>query len=379
MKELNQQAKSLQDSIFSAISQKAAKAGAINLAQGFPDFDAPRWILDIAQRVFLEGKNQYSASMGYRGLRQSISEQYQNFYNLKFDIDREILVTNGATEAIDSTIRAVINPGDEVVVFEPFYDSYVASVYLAGGILKPVTLKAPDFSFDLDELVKAVTAKTKLLIFNNPHNPTGKVFTKEEKKIIADLAVKNDFYILSDEVYEFLSFQSPHQPLACIEEIKDRVITISSIGKSLSLTGWKIGWLCASENIIKAVHNVHQYACFCVATPLQATIAEVLQLWPDHVEKFRQEYTERKNLIVNGLKNLDIEVYDPQGTYFALAKVPDGLNDLQYCEKLISENKVAVIPISSFYKNSDEGKKLVRFCFAKNLATIENALNNLGK
>ncbi len=379
MKKHNSEVLKLEESIFSTITQRAMKEGAINLAQGFPDFDGPAWVVELAKKVLGENKNQYAPSMGVMALRQQISELYQKTYKLHYKPETEILITHGATEGIYSTIRALINPGDEVIVFEPLYDSYAASVQMARGVLKPVTLHAPDFSFDRAEFKAQLSDKTKLLIINNPHNPTGRVFSKEEIQWLGQLAIEFDFYILSDEVYEFLTFKEAHQPTALESSIKDRVITISSIGKTLSFTGWKLGWVCATPELIKSIHNVHQFVNFCANHPLQVTLAEALPQMDHYLKEFRFDYEKRRNLLMRGLVELDFKVIEPSGTYFLLAQVPQGLTSLEYCYQLISEKKVATIPLSPFYLKSKEGDQLVRFCFAKKAETLNLALKNLGR
>lgn len=377
MKALNTQALQLKESVFSTITQKAIGHNAINLAQGFPDFDAPSWVLEIGQKVLAQGKNQYAPSIGVPALRKAIAALYEHFYDISFNPDSEILVTNGATEAIYATIRALVNPGDEVVAFEPLYDSYGASVQLAQGILKPVTLKIPNFEFAKEDLLAQVGEKTKLLILNNPHNPTGRVFSFDEMEFIGELANKFDFYVLSDEVYEYLNYQGEHQPLASFPTLRNRVITISSVGKTLSLTGWKVGWACGPANLIKTIHNIHQYICFCVSHPFQVALAETLPQWKNYVTEFFDEYAQRRRLLVSGLEELGAKVYTPQGTYFALVQTPQGKSDWEFCEELILKHKVATIPLSPFYVNSTEGSSLVRFCFAKKTETIQQALVNL--
>jgi N-succinyldiaminopimelate aminotransferase len=243
----------------------------------------------------------------------------------------------------------------------------------------PVTLKLPAFAFDLEELQLAITQNTKLLILNNPHNPTGKVFNKAELETIAQLAIENDLYILSDEVYEFLTYDCEHIPTATVSNLKERTVTISSTGKTFGVTGWKIGWACGPAHLIKAIHNVHQFTTFCVSHPFQAAMAEALLEMDDYLIEFKSSYKLKRKLLVSGLKEIGFNMIDPQGTYFALAIIPDELDDISFCKKLISEYKVATIPTSAFYLKSDEGKKLVRFCFAKKEATLMAALNNLKK
>ncbi|MBC7538981.1 MAG: aminotransferase class I/II-fold pyridoxal phosphate-dependent enzyme [Bacteriovorax sp.] len=384
MKPINHTVIEFKESIFSTMTKLAIDHEAINLSQGFPDFDGPKWIIDLAKNAMDQGhklgnvgKNQYAPSAGILPLREAISKNYKRFYNLDFDSANEVVVTNGATEAIFCACMALINPGDEVIVFEPFYDSYLASLKMAGAIVVPVTLKAPAFTFDSEELIAAINSKTKMLILNNPHNPTGKIFTREEIKIIAELARKFDFYILSDEVYEFLTFENSHTPTACFEDLANRTITISSTGKTFGLTGWKIGWACGPKEIIKAIHNVHQFTTFCVAHPLQVAMAEALGKMDDYLINFKSQYRAKRDYLVSGLKNAGFNVLTPAGTYFAMAILKEGENDIEFCQKLIREKKVAVIPTSAFYIKSNAGSGMIRFCFAKTDETLKKAISNL--
>ncbi len=384
MKPINRSVSEFKESIFSTMTKLANEHKAINLSQGFPDFEGPKWIIDLAKDALLEGqlsknvgKNQYAPSPGILPLREAISKNYKRFYNLDYNPLDQVVVTNGATEAIFCTCMALINPGDEVVIFEPFYDSYLASLQMVNAKVIPVTLKAPSFSFNIEELIAAINPKTKMLILNNPHNPTGKIFTREEVAIIADLARKFDFYILSDEVYEFLTFETNHSPTACFEDLAERTITISSTGKTFGLTGWKIGWACGSREIIKAIHNVHQFTTFCVAHPLQVAMAEALSNMDNYLVDFKKIYRQKRDLLVSGLKQSGFNVLNPAGTYFAMAILKDNENDIEFCQKLIMEKKVAVIPTSAFYMKSNEGSKMIRFCFAKTDETLKKALDNL--
>lgn len=386
MKPLNITVTEFKESIFSTMTKLATDHKAINLSQGFPDFEGPQWIIDLAKKAMDQGhlensvgKNQYAPSSGILPLREAIANNYKRFYDLNFDPVSEIIVTNGATEAIFCACMAIINPGDEVVVFEPFYDSYLASLQMTGAKVVPVTLKAPNFSFDVEELKLAINSKTKMLILNNPHNPTGKVFTRQEIQVIAELAVKYDFYILSDEVYEFLTYEMPHIPTASFPELRDRTITISSTGKTFGLTGWKIGWACGPKEIIKAIHNVHQFTTFCVAHPLQIAIAEALSNMDNYLIDFKKSYRAKRDFLVSGLKNAGFNVLNPAGTYFVMAILKNDETDIEYCQKLILDKKVATIPTSVFYIKSDEGKKMIRFCFAKKDETLKAAIDQLNK
>ncbi len=384
MKPFNHAVTNFKESIFSTMTKLAITHEAINLSQGFPDFEGPKWIIDLAKNAMDQGhlngnvgKNQYAPSFGILPLREAIANNYKRFYGVEFNPLNEIVVTNGATEAIFCTCMALLNPGDEVVVFEPFYDSYLASLQMVGAVIKPVTLIAPDFSFDKNELFSAIGPKTKMLILNNPHNPTGKIFSLAEIKLIAELARKFDFLILSDEVYEFLTFDESHIPTASFEDLAVRTITISSTGKTFGLTGWKIGWAAGPADIIKAIHNVHQFTTFCVAHPLQVAMAEALNKMDEYLVDFKKQYRNKRDLLVTGLKAAGFNVLNPAGTYFAMAILKEGENDIEFCQKLILEKKVAVIPTSAFYMKSNAGSSMIRFCFAKTDETLKAALKNL--
>ena len=379
MKSVNHIVSGFTESIFSTMTKLALENQAINLSQGFPDFDGPAWVVELAKKALSESKNQYAPSMGLLALREAVSHNYQRFYQLKYDPSSEIVVTSGATEAIYCAITALINPGDEVIVFEPFYDSYLASLKIAQAKIVPITLHAPDFSFNREELAKTVSEQTKMIIINNPHNPTGKMFSPEEMILIAELAERHDVLILSDEVYEFLTFEGRHIPTASYNSLKDRTISISSTGKTFGLTGWKIGWAAGPAALIKAIHNVHQFTTFCVAHPLQVAMAESLLKMDNYLIEFKNEYLKKRNLLVQGLVEAGFNVLEPSGTYFAMALLPEGKNDIDTCYELIVNKKVATIPTSAFYMKSDEGSRMIRFCFAKKDETLKKAIENLQK
>jgi aspartate/methionine/tyrosine aminotransferase len=368
------------DSIFGVISRLARENNAVNLGQGFPDFDGPNWLKDIAYKKMQEGHNQYAPFTGTPNLRQEISNYYKSFYSLNYNPESEITVTVGATEAIYLVITALINPGDEVIVLEPFYDSYVASIKMAGGIPVAVTMHAPDFNIDQKELEAAVTPKTKLLILNNPHNPTGKVWSKEELLAVSNVAIKNDLYLLSDEVYEFLVFDGiKHLPTATLDGMMERTITVSSAGKTFGLTGWKIGWICANPKVTNACRLVHQYVTFSVSTPMQEAVAEGLKQLPEYLPGFVTLYKEKRDWFYQEMKQLGFEFKIPMGTYFMMVPISKhtNLKDVDYALKLITEKKVATVPPSAFYLKSTEGEKYLRFCFAKKEETLQSAIKNL--
>jgi aspartate/methionine/tyrosine aminotransferase len=368
------------DSIFGVISRLSKENNAVNLGQGFPDFDGPEWLKEIAFKKMQEGHNQYAPFPGTPNLRHEISNYYKNFYSLKYNEESEITVTVGATEAIYLVITALINPGDEVIVLEPFYDSYVASIKMAGGIPIPVTMHAPDFSIDQKELEAAVSSKTKLLILNNPHNPSGKVWMKEELEAVSKVVMKNDLYLLSDEVYEFLLFDGAHHlPTATLDGMFERTITVSSAGKTFGLTGWKIGWICANQKVTNACRLVHQYVTFSVSTPMQEAVAEGLKQLPVYLPGFVSLYKQKRDWFYKEMKELGFDFPIPKGTYFMMVPISKhtNLSDVDYAMKLITEKKVATVPPSAFYLKSAEGERYLRFCFAKKEETLEAAIKNL--
>lgn len=383
MKPTSKTVANFKESIFATMTKMALKNQAINLSQGFPDFDGPEWIRDLAARAVHEsekGANQYAPSPGIAPLRKIISQNYQKYYQLNYNQDSDITITNGATEAIFSSTLALVNPGDEVIVFEPYYDSYIASIELAGGIPIPVTLHAPSFEFKKEELEAAFSPKTKFVFLNTPHNPSGKVFNREELEIIAELTKKYDVYVVSDEVYEFLTFdEHKHIPIASLEGMKERCITISSTGKTFGLTGWKIGWTATTPELSHAIRMVHQFNTFSVCHPMQMAMAEALNKLEDYLPSFRETYQSKRDLFMDGLKKAGFNARQPEGTYFAMVPIREHTDkdDIGYCQELIEKKKVASIPPSAFYMKSKQGQDYLRFCFAKKNKTLEAALNNL--
>ncbi len=380
MKSANNSILHFKESIFATMTKMAQKNSAINLSQGFPDFDGPSWIMSLVTQAMAHGHNQYAPTHGVPELRQTIAHNYKKFYALDFDPLDEITITNGATEAIFCTITALVNPGDEVIVLEPFYDSYVAALNLAQANIIPVTLYRDAFCFRIEELTHAFSEKTKLIILNNPHNPTGKMFTREELEVIIALAEKYDAYILSDEVYEFLTFDGArHIPTATLGKAIDRTITISSAGKTFGVTGWKIGWTIARGPISHHIRMVHQFNTFSVCTPMQWAVNQALQKLDDYLPEFRQLYQEKRDFFCRGLKEANYNPIIPQGTYFTVAPIGHltQLHDVGHCMELIERKKVAAIPPSVFYLKSKEGQEYIRFCFAKKSETLEKALHNL--
>jgi aspartate/methionine/tyrosine aminotransferase len=380
MKNHSHQLGYIKDSVFGVMSQLSQKYSAINLSQGFPDFDCSNDLKSLVTSALNEGHNQYAPFMGRISTREAISGYYKKFYSLNFDAEKEITITNGATEAIFSTILALVNPGDEVIVFEPFYDSYYAAINLAHGKVVPVTLKAPDFKWDLEELKKKFNEKTKLVIFNNPHNPTGKMFSSEELEELAKLVIQYDSYILSDEVYEFMTYdKNQHRPFMELSqnypELKEKVITISSMGKTFGVTGWKVGWVIASSQLSKSIRLVHQYNVFSVSTPFQVALEKVLPNLDYWVSELKKDYLQKRDYFFQVLEDLNFKPLKPQGTYFIVSPIEHltKLNSWDFSLKLVQEFKLATIPLSAFYEESREGDHYIRFCFAKKQETLENA------
>ena len=367
--------------IFAVINNLAAEYNAVNLSQGAPDFDTEKWVLDIVRKSFDKGRNQYAPLPGVPELRSAVSDLYRRKYMLSYDPDSEVSVTTGATEAIYSTVTAFINPGDEVVVFEPFYDSYISSIIMAGGIAKPVTLRFPDFSFEKADIEKKISSKTKMIILNNPHNPAGRVFRKDELQVIADIAEKHNLIVLSDEVYEFLAYEdNTHIPIATIDGMKDRTVTVSSTGKTLSATGWKIGYASAPRWLTEGIRKVRQWTTFSVNTPLQLAAAEILPVMDSHIISFREKMNSHRVFLRGEAEKCGFMPAAAEGGYFFLAEYKN-ISDLpgfDFVKWLIKEKQVALIPVEGFYsENREEGRKLVRFNFAKSLPVLEKAVKNL--
>lgn len=358
----------IETSIFTKISQLAIKHKAINLGQGFPDFDGPDWIMEEAFKAMKSGKNQYAPANGVLSFRKAISDVYKKFYSLDINADEEITVTAGATEALYSTFHAFFQEGDELILFEPYYDGYFANAILCGANPKFISLRKPDFTFDFYELEANITEKTKAIILNNPHNPTGKVWTLEELHWIAKLAKRYNLLVISDEVYEFLTFDGlSHIPIASLPEMKERTITISSMGKTFGMTGWKIGYAVAPANLTASIQKVHQWTTFAVNTPGQHAMAFALNQLDEYLPTFRKTYEEKRDYVLSELKSSNFKAHLPKASYFIMLDIPKekNVNDMECATELIEKNGIATIPSSAFYSKSEEGKGMLRLCFAK--------------
>ncbi len=378
---LNRRLDGLGTTIFAEMSALATATGAINLGQGFPDTDGPESVREAAVRALRDGRgNQYPPGPGIPELRAAISDHQRRFYDQTIDPDTEVLVTAGATEAIAATMLALLEPGDEVIAFEPFYDSYAACIAMAGAKRVPLTLRAPSFRPDVDELRSKITPRTRLLLLNTPHNPTGMVLTTDEQSAIAALAVEHDLLVVTDEVYEHLAFDdAAHVPIATLPGMRERTVTISSAGKTFSFTGWKVGWAMADAPLIAAVRTAKQYLTYVNAGPFQYAIAEALNLPDAYFDGFRADLQRKRDLLADGLRAAGFEVYQPQGTYFITTDVtPFGEKDAYaFCRALPERCGVVAVPNSVFYDDPDAGRSQVRFTFCKKDGVLHEATTRL--
>ncbi len=365
--------------IFTTMSALAIRTGAVNLGQGFPDADGPASVLEAARGAIAGGANQYAPGAGVPALRQAIARHQQRHYGLELDPDTEVLVTTGCTEAIAAALLGLVDPGDEVVVLEPYYDSYVAMIQMAGGVRRPVTLRAPGFRLDVGELRAAVTPRTRFVLLNSPHNPTGTVLSRDELQAVAEVALEHDLVVITDEVYEHLTFDDhEHVPLATLPGMFERTLTLSSAGKSYSVTGWKVGWATGPAPLVSAALAAKQWLTFTSGSPLQPAIAHALDHETDWPRELAASLQERRDLLCDGLEKLGLAVARPEGTYFALTDISSlGWADgMEFCLALPERAGVVAIPAQPFH-DSDAGDQLVRWAFCKEPQVIEEGLRRL--
>jgi N-succinyldiaminopimelate aminotransferase len=364
--------------IFSEMTRLAHHHGAVNLAQGFPDFDGPSDLIEEVRAALAQGENQYARSMGHPLLVEALAARQHRLYGLHFDAMREVVVTSGATEGIAAALLGLVQAGDEVILLEPFYDSYQACLALAGARPRYLTLRFPDFAVDGEDLERLVTPATRAIVINTPHNPTGRVFSRAELECIAATARKHDLWVISDEVYEHLTYDDHHHiSIASLEGMRERTITLSSAGKTFSVTGWKIGWCFGPAEMIAAVQAAHQFLTFATSTPTQVGLARFLtKLAPSFYDQLAQQYTVRRNHLCGVLQEVGFDVALAQGTYFLIAAF-DRLShqdDRSFARAMIESIGVAAIPPSVFYSaHPEEGRRLLRFAFCKQPETLERA------
>ncbi len=365
--------------IFTEISRLAAERGAINLGQGFPNFDGPDFVKEAAIQAIRAGHGQYARMFGVPELNRAVADVFTAETGIAVDPEREVTVTSGCTEALAASFLGLVGPGEEVILFEPYYDSYRACAAMAGATPRFVTLRAPSFGIDAQELRSAFSPRTRAIVVNTPHNPTGRVFSAGELEVIAGLCREHDVIAITDEVYERLVFEGRHLHLAALPGMWERTVTLSSLGKTFSLTGWKVGWAVAPPHLTAGVRAAHQFVTFATATPLQHGAVAALRAPAAYYKRFLADYRGRRDLLADGLDRIGFEVYPPQGTYFVLADhtrfgLPD---DVSFCKHMIEEVGVAAIPPSAFYHDPSDGRKLVRFAFCKTTETLREALRRM--
>ncbi|MFN0059302.1 MAG: aminotransferase class I/II-fold pyridoxal phosphate-dependent enzyme [Planctomycetota bacterium] len=357
------------------MTRLAQQHNAINLAQGFPDFDGPPELIAAAEQAMARGDNQYARSQGHPLLVRAVTDTVRQNYGLSYDPDTEVGTYHGATEGIAACLLGLLNPSDEIILFEPFYDSYPACAELAGAVPRYYTLRYPDFAIDGDELAALFTPRTRVLLLNTPHNPTGRVFSRAELETVARLCQKHDVVVVADEVYEHLTFAgAKHVPIASLPGMRERTLTLSSAGKSFSMTGWKVGWATGPRELITAAQTAHQFLTFCGATPLHVAVAQALrELGADYFAQFRRDYEARRALLLAALERAGFNPVAPAGTYFILADISplwDG-DDVSFARHLVEQHGVAAIPTSVFYREHPEaGRSLMRFAFCKRPETL---------
>ena len=366
--------------IFTEMSALAVRTGAVNLGQGFPDTDGPPSVIAAAVDALRGGRNQYAPGPGVPALRQAIARHQQRHYGLDLDPDTQVLVTTGCTEGIAAAILGLVDPGDEVVVLEPYYDSYVAMLQMAGAVRRPVTLRAPDFRLDVAALEAAATPRSRFLLVNSPHNPTGTVLNRAELDALAAFALRHDLVVITDEVYEHLTFDGhAHVPLATLPGMFERTLSLSSAGKSYSFTGWKIGWATGPAELVGAVLAAKQWLTFTSGAPLQPAVADALDHEPDFPRALAADLQARRDLLCSGLADAGLEARVPEGTYFAITDIshlgwPDGRT---FCLELPDRAGVVAIPAQAFYDDADAGRHLVRWAFCKDADVIAEGVRRL--
>jgi N-succinyldiaminopimelate aminotransferase len=377
---LNRALAGLGTTIFAEMSALAVETGSVNLGQGFPDTDGPAEVAQAAADAVLAGRgNQYPPGPGVPELRQAISAHQKRFYGLEVDPDTEVLVTAGATEAIAAAMLALLEPKDEVIAFEPYYDSYAACIAMAGAKRVPVTLRAPAFRPDIDALRDAVTSRTRLILLNSPHNPTGMVATPHELAAIAGLAVERDLLVVTDEVYEHIVFDGRHVPIATLPGMRERTLSISSAAKTFSFTGWKVGWATGTQELVTAVRTAKQFLTFVSSGPFQYAIAAGLAMPDSFYAGLAEDLRGKRDVLVAGLAEAGFEVFRPQATYFVTTSVaalgePDGM---AFCRALPHKCGVVAVPNVVFYDDKEAGRSQVRFAFCKRKEVLAEAAARL--
>ena len=376
-------AQQFKESVIREMSRVAARHKAVNLAQGFPDFPAPDGIKDAACRAIMNNHNQYAITWGTKNLRDAIVAKTLRDYGVAFDPETNLTVTCGATEGMIASLMATVNPGEEVIVFEPFYENYGPDVVLCGATPRYVSLHAPDFSFNRDELTAAFNPQTRAIVINSPNNPTGRVFSRDDLQFIADLCQKHDVLAITDEIYEHILYDgAEHVPIWTLSNMAERTIAVNSVSKTFSVTGWRIGFILASAELTASIRKVHDFLTVGAAAPLQEACAEAFRFPLEYYGELSGFYRERRDYLLGALEKVGFRCVRPGGAYYIMAEIaPFGWDDdVEFAFHLASEIGVATVPGSSFYRSGHpDGKKFIRFCFCKEMATLEAAVAKLQK
>jgi aminotransferase len=379
---ISRKAELFTESVIREMNRLAVAHGAVSLAQGFPDFPAPDELKQAAADALFGDVNQYAITWGAKALRDAIAAKTARTYpDWNPDPETEITVTCGATEGMIAAMLAILDPGDEVIVFEPFYENYGPDAILTGATPRYVALRPPDWSFDPDDLRDAVTARTRAIVLNSPHNPTGKVFTYEELTSIADLCREHDLLVFTDEIYEHLVYEGEHIPMATLPGMRERTVAINSMSKTYSVTGWRVGWVIASPTLTGGVRKTHDFLTVGAAAPLQAAAAVALTFPPTYYDALLAAYRERRDVLVPALRDAGFEVWDPAGAYYVMTDITGltDVDDVTFTRQLIQDPGVAAVPGSSFYAHHDLGRTKVRFAFPKRLETLRAAEERLAR
>lgn len=363
--------------IFSIMTAMAQRLNALNLSQGFPDFPAPPDLLEALSQATLDGFNQYASGDGLLPLREQVAQLFSKRDAFKLDPISEITITPGATIGIFSAIQAIIHAGDEVIIFDPSYDSYAPSVQLVGGKAIHIALNAPEFSVDWNQVKDAITDKTRMVIVNTPHNPTGAIWSRQDWLNLIELIQDKNIVVLSDEVYEHLIYDgAKHISALTFPELRDRCFVVGSFGKTFHVTGWKTGYCIASPELMKVFRQIYQFANFCGVTPIQMALANYMQQHPEHIDGLSSFYQQKRDLFIAGLEGSKFSLIPSQGTFFQnvdYSAIRPDLNDVEMCKYLAEEHKIVAIPVSVFYQQAPENLRLIRFCFAKKDETLMQA------
>jgi aminotransferase len=358
------------------MTRLAMEVGAINLAQGFPDFSAPEQIKTAAQEAIAADYNQYAITWGAKPFRDAIAAKYRKWYGLDYDPEREITVCCGSTEGMIASMLAVTNPGDEVIVFEPYYENYGPDTFLCDAQRKLVSLRPPDWTFDPDELRRAFSSKTKAIILNSPNNPTGRVFTRAELELIANLCQEFDALAITDEIYEHIVYDgASHIPIATLPGMRERSVLVNSMSKTYSVTGWRVGWVLAAPDLTDSIRKVHDFLTVGAAAPLQQAGVLALNMPDSYYEKLAKDYQDRRDMLLGILGGAGFRCFRPDGAYYIMTDIGDFgfADDYAFVRHMIEQAGVAAVPGSSFFADSSEGNTIIRFCFCKKYETLEEA------